>query len=324
MASSSVPIIDAHTDILDKILNEGAVFYRRNKGIHTDLPRLRKGHVALAFFAICVDPKITVNDLKNSVYVRTFRSLVSGKKNGLHLVRGYSDIGVGENRIGVIMHMEGAKPIKNLSDLRDMHALGLRSVGITWNEQNQFGTGINGDKGRGITPAGINLIRECNRLGILLDVSHLNQKSFHDVMKYSKKPIIASHSCCHALSRHPRNLTDKQIKAIAKNKGVVCVSLNALFLKNRKLKPGERIPCADPETSIKDVLRHIRHIEKLVGLDFIGIGSDYDGGPVPLELSDASKYQDLVKALLGRYKREDVEKICHKNLLRVIEANLAG
>jgi membrane dipeptidase len=197
---------------------------------------------------------------------------------------------------------------------------GLRSLGVTWSRQNAFAHGVpyrfpeSPDIGPGLTEAGKRLIRECNDLGILIDVSHLNEKGFWDIEKRSTAPLLATHSGAHALCPSTRNLTDKQLDAIAASGGLVGVNFHVAFL-----RADGRL---DERTPVAEIVRHIEYIRQRTGIEHVAFGSDFDGAVMPRELGDAAGLPKLIRALRDHgYDDETLEKITHKNWLRLISAS---
>jgi membrane dipeptidase len=216
------------------------------------------------------------------------------------------------------IHFEGAEAIHaDLSNLADYHDRGLRSLGITWSRPNAFGHGVpfqfpgSPDTGPGLTDAGKALVPACGQLKILLDVSHLNQQGFFDVMNLAAGPVVASHSNAHALCPSPRNLTDDQLGAIAATGGLVGITPAVLFLRD----DGRN----EADTPLSRVVDHVRYVADLIGIEHVGLGSDFDGARVPAELGDASGLTRLIEALRdGGLSDSDIDAIAHQNWLRVL------
>lgn len=223
-------------------------------------------------------------------------------------------------RIAAIMHLEGADPLaSDLSDLHEWYERGLRSVGIVWSRPNAFGEGVpfrfpgSPDTGRGLTEAGRNLVTACNRLGILVDVSHLTEAGFWDVARISDAPLVATHSNAHALCASTRNLTDVQLDAIRDTEGVVGVNFAVALL---RADGGN-----DPETPLAEIVRHVDYLVDRIGVDCVAFGSDFEGAVVPAELGGAAGLPRLVAALRARgYDDDAVARITHRNWLRVLAA----
>jgi membrane dipeptidase len=201
--------------------------------------------------------------------------------------------------------------------LHVLYAAGLRSLGPVWSRPNAFGHGVpfafpsSPDTGPGLTDVGKELVRTCNRLGILVDLSHLNERGFWDVAAISDAPLVATHSNAHALSPHSRNLTDKQLAAIRESNGLAGVNFATAFLRPDGVR--------EAETSIELVVDHIGYMLKHVGEDGVGLGSDFDGAKMPSGLDNAAGLQNLVGAMRARgFDQQLIEKVCFKNWLRVL------
>src|SRR6266436_3980580 len=212
------------------------------------------------------------------------------------------------------MGIEGGRAIEDsLRLLRDFYALGIRYMTLTHTNTNGWAdSSADKPKHNGLSPLGKDVIREMNRLGMMVDISHVADKTFYDALEVSTAPLIASHSTCRALANVPRNMTDEMIVALARKGGVVQVDFYCDFLTTEK----------PPHATLADVVAHIDHIRKIAGIDAIGIGSDFDGiDCVPVGLEDVSKFPNLTRALLEHgYSAADIRKIYGGNLLRVMRA----
>ncbi len=214
--------------------------------------------------------------------------------------------------------MEGAEAIDQNFELLDvLYEAGLRSLGPVWSRPNAFGHGVpfrcpsSPDTGPGLTDLGKELIGACNRLKILIDLSHLNERGFWDVAAISNAPLVATHSNAHALSPHARNLTDNQLAAIRKAGGMVGVNFATSFLR----KDGRQ----DADTPLELVFEHLEHMLKHVGEDGVGFGSDFDGAKIPAGIGNAGGLQNLVEIMRVRgYGELLIEKVCNRNWLRVL------
>jgi membrane dipeptidase len=224
-----------------------------------------------------------------------------------------------EGRIAAIMHLEGAEPIaSDLSNLERWYARGLRSIGLTWSRGNAFAEGVpfrfpgSPDTGPGLTRAGAELVRACNRLRILVDLSHLNEAGFWDVARLSDAPLVATHSNAHALCPASRNLTDRQLGAVRDSGGVVGVNFAVGFLRADGGSSAEGTP-------VEEIVRHVDHMVDRLGIDHVAFGSDFDGAEVPAELRGARDFPKVVEALRTRgYDDGAVAKIAHGNWQRVL------
>lgn len=223
-----------------------------------------------------------------------------------------------EDCLAIILHIEGAEAIQpDLSDLEEYYQRGVRSLGIVWSRPNMFGEGVpfrfpaSPDTGPGLTDAGKQLIRECSRLGILVDLAHINERGFWDAAEILKTPLVVSHTAVHAICPSTRNLTDRQIDAVGQSGGIIGIMFEPM-----NIAPNGR-PGA--EATLADIVRHIEYVAGRIGVDHVGFGSDFDGADMPAGIRNASLYQNLVQALVdGGYRGTDLEKITHQNWLRVL------
>jgi len=238
------------------------------------------------------------------------------------LCRQTSDIAAAmrDGVFAAVLHMEGCELIdRDLAALDVFYAAGMRSLGPVWSRNNIFGHGVpfaypaGPDTGPGLTDAGFDLVKACNRKGILIDLSHITEKGFWDVAKASDQPLIASHSNAHALTPVARNLTDRQMDAIRESKGLVGLNFAVTML-----RPDGRDNASTPLT---DMVRHIDYMVKRMGIDCVAIGSDYDGATIPAGIGDAAGTQKLVEALKAAgYAGSDLAKLCRDNWFRVLRS----
>ena len=222
-------------------------------------------------------------------------------------------------KLAAILHMEGAEAIDpELNALDLFYRAGLRSLGPVWSRSTIFGEGVpfrfpgTPDTGGGLTGLGFDLVRRCNALGIMIDLSHITERGFWDVAEQSTHPLVATHSNAHALCPHVRNLTDDQLRAIAESDGMVGVNFAASFLR----EDGRMID----DVPLEQVVRHFDHLMSVLGEDRVGFGSDFDGAKVPKEIGDAAGLPNLIVEM-RRHGYDDVllKKLCHDNWLRVLE-----
>jgi membrane dipeptidase len=223
-----------------------------------------------------------------------------------------------DDALAAVLHIEGAEAIDPDFQVLDvLHAAGLRSLGPVWSRPNIFGEGVpfrcpsSPDTGPGLTEHGKALIGACNRLKILIDLSHLNERGFWDVAELSDAPLVATHSNAHAICPHARNLTDRQLAAIGRSGGLVGVNFAVSFLR----PDGGR----DRNVPLDLVAQHVEHMLEHAGEDNVGFGSDFDGAPMPVELGNAAGLPKLIAALRERgLSHELIEKLCFRNWLRVL------
>ncbi len=341
--SSDLPIFDGHNDTLLSLDGgdggEARSFFEWSEQGHIDLPRAREGNFAGGLFAIFAESEqqgdgepVTVEALTSqtpslgyaqqvtiSGMARLFR-LETESEGQVQVVCTAEELTTClENGVlAAVLHFEGAEAIDpRLDALLVFYQAGLRSVGIVWSRPNAFGYGVpfdfprSPDTGPGLTPAGKDLVRACNELGILVDISHLNEKGFWDVVRLSDAPLVATHSGAHALCPSARNLTDAQLDAIGETGGLIGVNFHVGFLR----ADGQE----DPETPITDIVRHIDHIAGRIGVEHVALGSDFDGATMPQELGDVSRLPRLMAALRAQgYGEADLAKITHQNWVRIL------
>jgi membrane dipeptidase len=224
-----------------------------------------------------------------------------------------------DGALASVLHTEGAEPIDaDLKMLEVLYAGGLRSLGIVWSRPNLFGHGVpfrfpsSPDTGPGLTDTGRALVRACNELGVLIDLSHITEAGFWDVASLSRAPLVASHSNAHALCRHSRNLTDKQLAAIRESGGLVGINFATCFLRE-----DGRI---NADTPMETIVRHADYLIDKLGVDGVGFGSDFDGAVIPREMESAAGLPKLVEAFQSAgYDESTLRKLCFENWLRVLE-----
>ncbi len=316
IAKRNFPVIDGHVDTVYKMPKDKRIFSEQSEIGHYDLSRMKTGNVQAALFAIY--PTSSLNYILKSLDI--WFKLVMNRENGLMQIKNLNDFqkALSLEKKGAILHFEGAGGIdNNLRFLRIAYQLGLRTLGLSWANINKFATGAmfkDPQKETGLTNKGRELVAEAQSLGITIDVSHLNEPSFWDVYEVAQQPIFASHSNARSIVDHPRNLTDDQIKAIYEKKGTIGINFSMGFLNAEK--PGED----NYEMGFDAIKTQIDHIAKIADINTVAIGSDFDGANTPNCLKDCSKYPDLWNYLFEEgYSVQDIEKISHKNLMRVFK-----
>jgi membrane dipeptidase len=282
----------------------------RQEEAQIDFPKMRAGGVDAAFFAVDVT-RAWKNHLTYALdALGYFEEEVERLAGEALIARSAADISKakGEGKLAAILVVENSDGLEgSLNVLRMLHRVGVRSIGLTHNPRSWAADGNAEDRnGSGLTAFGVRLVEEMNRLGMLVDVSHINERGFWDVMEVTRRPVIASHSDCKAVCDHPRNLDDKQIVALANNGGVMGVTFVPGFI-DAKAPTLERL------------LDHIDYAVQVAGADHVGIGSDFDGGGTALK--DATAFPRITEGLLKRgYSEGDVKKILGENHLRVLKA----
>ena len=329
-------LIDTHNDITSRTVDGYDIGKNAGDG-HTNLPGLRAGGVGAQFFAVYVaGGYVTGNHAAHRTLemIDTVRHVIIDRyPNDFVLALTSDDIEHAhrQGKIAALLGIEGGHGIEDsLRLLRDYYLLGVRYMTLTHSNTNNWADS-SGDVDKpgvehhnGLTDFGKQVVREMNRLGMLVDISHVADKTFYDALEVSTAPPFASHSSARALANVPRDMTDDMIRSLAKKGGVVQVNFSCGFLSQttadaeKAQKPRAEIPPA----TLADVVEHIDHIAKTGGIDAVGIGSDFDGilcAPVGLE--DVSKFPKLTRALLEKgYIVSDIRKIYGSNLLRVLRA----
>lgn len=351
MSAASVPVFDGHNDTLLRLWQRGdpdggiAAFLEGGRGGHIDLPKARKGGLFGGLFAIFTPSRQLGVDylqlMRQAAYdvplpaalpiaeaqaatlamVALLLRLEAASGGAVAVCRSAAEIRAAKGRgsLAAVLHIEGAEAIgPDLDALHVLHAAGLRSIGPVWSRPNVFGHGApfrfpsSPDVGPGLTDAGKAFVRECDRLGLVVDLSHLNEAGFWDVAGVSTAPLVATHSNAHAVTPHARNLTDRQLAAIRERRGLVGLNLATCFL-----RPDGRMRA---DTGFDAIARHLDHLISKLGEDGVGFGSDFDGAVVPESIGDAAGCQRLAQFLSEHgFGPALVEKIAWKNWLDVLE-----
>lgn len=345
----SALLIDTHNDVTGRTV-EGYDIGKGAPTVHTDIARLRAGGVGAVFFAVYVaggyvkDNRSANRALQMIDTVR--HDIVDRYPNEFALALAADEVESAhrKGKIAALMGIEGGHAIEDsLRLLRQFYALGIRYMTLTHSNTNNWADS-SGDAGRhgGLTPFGKEVVREMNRLGMMVDISHVADKTFWDALETSAAPVFASHSSCRALANVPRNMTDEMIQALARRGGVVQINFGCSFLSQKNadavaaLRPRiqelqargagrdeiRKLLADVPRAALEDAVAHIDRVVKIAGVDHVGIGSDFDGvSCTPSGLDDVSKFPNLTRALLERgYAAADIRKIYGGNLLRVMRA----
>ena len=319
-----ITVCDTHCDTVSRVLDKGVDLGVRSDEGHIDIPRLKEGGVDAQIFA-CWGGRsgkpaghyvTRVSRMIDALHLQLDRN-----SDAISLALTAEDVQKAERngRIAVIIGIEGGHAIEDdLGLLRNFHRLGVRCMTLTWNSTNWADASRQESQYDGLSDFGKDVVREMNRLGMMVDVSHSADKTVWDTLETSSAPITASHSCAKTICDHPRNLNDDLIKAIADAGGVICVNFYSLFLDQEfKNQSGKDIKPTPPPLS--KVIEHIDYIADVGGIDSIGIGSDFDGmNPPPVGLEDASRMPRITEALLAKgYSTQDCAKIMGGNFLRL-------
>src|SRR5215475_9225531 len=349
--------VDGHNDTVQRVLYENVDLGKRLSDGAIDIPRLIEGGVHVPFFALWVPTYYKGSEaVRRTLDFRDAMQRVLDKyPDRIELATSARDIEriVSQKKIAAVLTVEGGHQIANdLSVLRMYRRMGVLSMTLTHFRSNDWADSSTGKpEHNGLTSFGKDVVREMNRIGMIVDISHVSDKTFYDALQVTTKPVIASHSSCRAFSDVPRNMTDDMLRALAKNGGVVGVNFAASFLNQQdaeelkkfvaqenSLEPNltgaaldefaakENAESGDSHprvgnATLEDAARCIDHVVKVAGIDHVGIGGDFDGiSLVPRGLEDVSKMPNLTAALLQRgYSEQDIQKIMGRNFLRVIK-----
>ena len=351
MTHVPVPIFDGHNDCLLRLRQGGGdpvrAFLDGDGTGHLDLPRARAGGFAGGMFAVFVEPvedgsSAHVNELmKADTYdipvppaletaharretlamMALLARIADASQGRVRLCRGIADVRecMATGTLAAVLHLEGADAIDpDLEILDALVAAGVRSIGPVWSRPGPFGDGVpfrfpsSPDIGGGLTDLGKRLVRECRRRRLLVDVSHLTERGFRDVVEIGGAPIVATHSNAHAVCAHSRNLLASQLAAIRESGGLAGINFAATFL-----RPDGRL---DVDTPLDQLLRHLDHLLGRLGEDGVGWGSDFDGATIPKAIGDVAGLPKLVDAMRAHgYGEALIEKVCWRNWLGVLE-----
>ena len=356
-------VFDTHADTPQRFFFDRFDLGRRDVAGCVDIPRMREGGVNAVFFALWVPVHITGSQATRRALDLLDATIeqIRCHPNDLMFATSSQDVrrARAQGKIAVLLGVEGGHAIDNSLDvLRDFFARGVRYMTLTHNDATDWADSSNhSPRHNGLTDFGREVIREMNRLGMLVDISHVSDQTFYDVLEVSRAPVIASHSCCRAVCNAPRNLSDDMIRALAAHGGVIHITFHSAFLSQeyadatqslgsewhlalevirekygeneaRKLAEGQRL--SDdltragklPPVSWEKIIEHIDHAAGLVGAAHVGLGSDFDGAFMPAGMEDASRFPAITESLLLRgYSESDVRKILGENTLRVMAAS---
>ena len=298
-------IIDLHCDTISALYKQNKFLLRND--LHLDVQKLVKGQYLLQCFAIFLNKGETIYDFNK--YYEYYNQQLELNKIYLGKILSYNDILKikSDNKIGAMLTLENGDIITNLDIIDYLYSLGIRMITLTWNYQNLISSS-NKDENNGLTDFGKKVINKMNELGIIIDVSHLSDQGFYDVIKLSNSPIVASHSNSRYICNNKRNLTDNMILLLHENGGVMGMNYYKDFLTNQNID------------TIQDIVNHIKHIKELGCIDNIALGSDFDGIETPNELSSCDKMNLLYECLIKNdFKENEIEKIFYKNIMRVFK-----
>jgi membrane dipeptidase len=355
-------LVDTHVDTPWYVADEAYDLGEEHGYYQADLPRLRRGHLGAVFFGIAVEPQQFPPQLwipRALELIDAVHQQANRHARALEIARTAADIRRihAAGKVAALMGVEGGHIIQDsLPVLRDYYRLGVRYMTLAHFKTNNWAdSGTDAPVHNGLSPYGRDVVHEMNRLGMMIDISHVSDKTFYDALETSRAPVMASHSSMRALCDIARNMSDDMIRALARRGGVVCINFNVAYLdrqaydafarfrdqRDREIADMMALNTANPrrwemkraiqqryrarlpKVTIEAVLRHIDHAVKVAGVDHVGLGSDFDGvsGMVPEGMEDVSKYPALVRGLIELgYRDEDIRKIAGENVLRVMRA----
>jgi len=355
-------VIDSHDDTTQRLLSDKTFdIAKRQKTGNVDIPRMREGGLDGLFFSIWVPSDVTGVKAVNTAnaLIASVHKAVASHPGDLMIATTAAEVrtAAAEHKIAALMGMEGGHMINDdLGQLRKYAALGVRYLTLTHFKNNNWAdSSTDKPAHNGLTPFGKDVVRELNKLGMMVDVSHVADKTFYDALEVSRAPVIASHSSCRVISQHPRNMTDDMLRALAKNGGVVMINYHVAFLSEEfrvasekksgtvdvamaamSKKCGGNEACTTMESERLDheamrkgelpmvtwekIVEHIDHSVKVAGADHVGLGSDFDGATMPEEIKDVAGLPRLVEALRAAdYDEESLRKLTYQNWVRVLK-----
>ena len=345
-------VVDTHSDVTEAIRYEQYDLGARHQDHHEDIPRMREGGLSAEFLSVFVQPgRFRAEQFfdEAQTQIDAVRKAVAAHPAELSLARSAREVRDNARRglISVLLGVEGAHMLlpgteeEQLDHLRVFAFQGVRYLTLTWANSNPVG-GSSGDEGeiQGLTPFGRRVLAEMEALGVVVDLAHVSDPLFWDALRAATRPVLVSHSSSRSITNHPRNLTDAQLKAVAKNGGAACVNFSRGFLddtfrkaaipvanQTRDLKTSDRRKAFEaahlPDVPVSKLIDHIEHMVQVAGPDHVCLGSDFDGVPmVPSGLEDVSKLPVITAELLRRgMPRADVAKVLGLNVLRILSAN---
>jgi membrane dipeptidase len=310
-----MPIIDFHCDTIMKLMNKKQEIILKDNNLSIDICKLKKANSIAQFFALFVELDIVDDPLEYCLLmVDKFYCEMKKNTSDIVIATNYRELMENMNKdvISAFLTIEEGGVLKGkIEQVRNFYKLGVRLITLTWNFPNELGFPNKNqkDKNKGLTNFGLEVVREMNALGMIIDVSHLSDGGFYDVANNSKKPFVASHSNSRSICNHPRNLTDDMIRILSEKGGIMGICFEKQFLRGSEF------------SKVEDMVAHITHIKNVGGIDCISIGSDFDGiSDQGLEIKNISEIEKLSIALnKNNFSFEEIDKIFYKNAIRIIK-----
>lgn len=305
-------LVDLHCDTIDKLMEDSSSNLFEND-YSVDIKKLISSNSLAQVFALYFD----LEKYKNNPYNRfeemlnKFMEQINQHSDYISLTKNYNDIikNEGENKISAILSIEEGGVLNGkIENLYKVYEKGVRLITLTWNYENEIGYPHSDKNNLGLKPFGIEVVEKMNELGMIIDVSHINDCGFYEVSKISKKPFVASHSNSRSITNHSRNLTDDMIRVLGNSGGITGINFCKFFLGNK------------PISNIDDMISHIKHIANIGGIDVVALGTDFDGIPNGLEIENISEIYRLEDRLskVG-FKSSEIDKIMYQNAMRVFK-----
>lgn len=302
-------IVDLHCDTISRLFTVGESLYS-NSG-QFDIKRAQQAGVSIQYFALFARPG-SVNAALRTILLQIeyYQQSLQAFTEYLYPIYSYQDILAGKERgkIGSILHLEGADCIANDLDLFSLlYRLGLRSLGLTWNQRNMIADGVGEDpQGGGLSKIGVKLLEKMNGMNVMLDLAHISEKGFYDALNHYRKPVFVTHANTRALCSHPRNLSDQQLKALAENGGIIGITQVEEFI-------------STDNATVDAMLDHICYIADLIGVKHIALGSDFDGAD-NMVIPNVGEYSKMEGLLQDRgFTKQEIQAILSENALRTIQ-----
>ncbi|CFX76468.1 Renal dipeptidase, active site [Syntrophomonas zehnderi OL-4] len=307
-------IVDLHCDTISWLQENDQTLWHNQA--QYDLKRAKDSGIYLQLFAMFARPAEPNTVLREILkQVEKFHAEIEANQSWIYTLNKYTDLNEPDNqgKLAAVLHLEGGECLGNdLETLRLLYRFGLRSLGLTWNERNQLADGAaERDAGGGLSRLGRRVVAEMEDMGMLLDLAHLSERSFFDALNYYRHPVLVSHANAFALCGHWRNLTDDQLKALRDHGGVIGVTQVADFV-------------SETQPGIDTMIDHIVYIADLIGIQYVALGSDFDGAD-DMVIKDVAGYRNLPEYLLRRgFNNQEINMILYQNALAVLEKVLPG
>ncbi len=307
--------VDGHCDTIIGLMDNNKELYKND--LHIDIERLKKFGTPTQIFAIWLNEERLLTPYNSTVQaIKFYKNELKKNKEFISHCNNFEDIknNIQNGKISSLLALEGAEALENnIDNLHSFHNQGVKSLTLTWNNENCAGYGVGSNINKGLKPFGLELVKEMNNLNMLIDISHLNEKGFWDVYKNSTKPFFASHSNSFSMCNHVRNLNDDQLKAIKEVGGVVGLNLHVPFLNTDENR----------DSGIEYILRHIDYMLELMGEDNIVFGCDLDGtNYLPYDVPNVSRLKYIKHWIEVYFGQEIANKIAYDNYLKFLEKNL--